>query len=361
MGETEEDLLVAGASGVADYYLPGSGRIVSKVAGSLLGKKSAKRAAAARRRGLNQISGEIEQYDQIAEGAHATSIADLERSKARINAGYRDKLRLIDDDRRVAEEGFGRQIGYSEDNLEEIRAQRDAALAEYQPYLKGGAEASQLLADIYRGGSAADEAFAKFRTSTGYDTIKEEGLGAIDSRVSASGLRRSGSQQKAIAKFVGGLADESFETFQKGLYEQAGLGQRAAEMASQDRQAFQRLSVEERREMQNLVEDLITNYENANDNEREAIQDRIDKLAEENGHIREALSLYVGKKAGVTDAKINVIGQRTNVNTDQIAENLRNRERILSTAPDFTDVTREVAGWFKQKKEYDDGGERLSA
>ncbi len=337
-GEAEQEAIghgLSAAGAAVGGYFGGpigasiGGKLGGALGSSLFGSSSAKRAAAARRRGLRQMESNVEQYGQQVEVDRATSIADIERTRARARAEYQNNLRLIDDDRRLSGEQFDRTRALSLENLEAIESDKRDALESYRPYQEAGEEASGLLRDIYSGGTAADEAFATFRDSTGYRHQLEQGLGAVDTRVSARGLRGSGAQQKAIAKFVSGLADSSFKSFSEGLEKQAGLGEKAAYAADQSRREYQNLSINERRKMQTQVDNLMAQYRNANAKERDALGVKIDRMVATNGAMRETLKMFLEKRAGVWNSKNRIIAARTNVNAQEIADRSSEAQRRI--------------------------------
>ena len=63
------------------------------------------------------------------------------------------------------------------------------------------------------GGTAQDEGFQKFKDSSGYDFIRNEGIRGIDASNASKGLLNSGSALKGISSYSSGLAQNFLNSY----------------------------------------------------------------------------------------------------------------------------------------------------
>lgn len=92
-------------------------------------------------------------------------------------------------------------------------------------YLPAGGRANAAQADLLGIGgdpAAADNAFARFRDSTGYDFQMKQGQDAIASSAAARGTLNSGATLKALMKYGQGLGGNAFQQYLSNL---GGLAQ----------------------------------------------------------------------------------------------------------------------------------------
>lgn len=103
---------------------------------------------------------------------------------------------------------------------------RDAALAEYQPYVDAGKGASQLYSDALglNGAAGNANAVSAFQTGPGYDFMMNQGLDAIDRRAASRGLLGSGNTRIDTANYVTGLANQEYGSWLDRLAGQQGFG-----------------------------------------------------------------------------------------------------------------------------------------
>ncbi len=108
----------------------------------------------------------------------------------------------------------------------DITTGRDAALAEYDPYVEATAGVPGLYAAALGTGGAAghDQVDEAFRTSPGYDFRMDEGLKALDRTASSRGMLASGNTDIDTLKYAGGLADQEYGSWLDRLFGQEQFG-----------------------------------------------------------------------------------------------------------------------------------------
>lgn len=92
-----------------------------------------------------------------------------------------------------------------------------------------GAQSGNFISQLLgmQGGDEAQNAFARFRDSTGYQAQLQGGQNAINSNNAASGLLNSGAAVKASQKFGANLGANYFQQFLQNLVGQQNAGLQA--------------------------------------------------------------------------------------------------------------------------------------
>lgn len=103
------------------------------------------------------------------------------------------------------------------------------ANAQLQPFTAPGAEANQTILNALSGGAGAEDAFAQFQKSTGFQSQLSAGSAAIVGNQATRGLLNSGSTLKRQTKFGQDLAQGGFQNFLANL---SGVANRGASTAT---------------------------------------------------------------------------------------------------------------------------------
>ena len=116
---------------------------------------------------------------------------------------------------REVEKGFGQSI-------DTYRDAEGRAREEIQPYSRLGMGAAETLQSTLFGGGEPD--YSRFRDSPGYQFAREEGTKARERAGSARGMQLSGAQQKSLARFGTGLAEQTYGNWFNRMLQLSNLG-----------------------------------------------------------------------------------------------------------------------------------------
>lgn len=107
-----------------------------------------------------------------------------------------------------------------------INTSRDAALAEFDPFVAAAAGAPGMYSDAIGlgGDTGRDRAVSAFRASPGYDFMVNQGLDAIDRRAASRGMLGSGNTRIDTANYVTGVADQEYGSWLDRLAGQQEFG-----------------------------------------------------------------------------------------------------------------------------------------
>lgn len=115
--------------------------------------------------------------------------------------------------------------------IAEQRRQADQAREDFAPWRTVGGSALTKLSGMYglspQGGSGVEGAYGGYQQSPGYQFQRDEGVKAIERSAASRGQLASGASQKAIARYVTGLADSDYGQYVNQLNTLAGFGQSA--------------------------------------------------------------------------------------------------------------------------------------
>lgn len=94
--------------------------------------------------------------------------------------------------------------------------------------------ASTAIGDLLglNGAGASDEGFKKFRDSSGYNFIKDEGINGITGSKAAGGLLNSGSTLRAVTGYSSNLADQFLNQYLAQLNGLSDTGIKAGQVIS---------------------------------------------------------------------------------------------------------------------------------
>lgn len=104
------------------------------------------------------------------------------------------------------------------------------ALGYEQPYMQAGQQALGSYLGTLGLGNRQD-AINRFKASPGYQFALQQGTQAVQRGEAARGLAGSGAEQKQLAQYGQGLANQEYGQYQSKLAGLAGMGQQAATTA----------------------------------------------------------------------------------------------------------------------------------
>jgi hypothetical protein len=121
--------------------------------------------------------------------------------------------------------------------IEEQRREYDQTRADQQPWMQTGQAALAKLAGMYgvtggngvvpNGDALKNDPYGGYTESPGYQFQRDQGVQAAERAAAASGRLASGGTQKAVARYVTGLAANDYDNYTARLAQLAGVGQNA--------------------------------------------------------------------------------------------------------------------------------------
>jgi hypothetical protein len=134
--------------------------------------------------------------------------------------------------------GFGSSRQSSQNQAQQTSQSSNQAFPFLQSSLGGQVSnvgrGSNAIADILglNGASGQTDGFQRFKDSSGYDFIKQEGIRGIDASNASKGLRNSGSAYRGITKYSSDLATNFLNSYLAQLAGLSNTGIQAGQVIS---------------------------------------------------------------------------------------------------------------------------------